>query len=95
MFGMEQMVANMLGLTPDGLQTMVTDFQNTIADTRQRLIDIQNTNERILEQQTAILAAIGASADDCNNDSGGDAPSGGGFARALAAAIDPAASLAD
>lgn len=44
----EKMVAQMLGISGDGLSKMVADFQMAIVKTNERLIDIQEKQAEIL-----------------------------------------------
>lgn len=52
---MDKMIAGMLGITPEGMQQMVTDFRETISTVGAKLNRIEETQAKIL----ALLEAQG------------------------------------
>lgn len=48
MNAMDKMIASMLGITPEGMQQMVTDFRTTISTLGARLETIEQNQAKIL-----------------------------------------------
>lgn len=62
MIGMEKMIAQMLGITPEAMNDMVTGFQTLLTSLQTRLATIE-------QQQREILTILGAIHDDETNGS--------------------------
>lgn len=65
MMGMEKMIAQMLGITPDDMGKMITGFQELLTGLQTRLSEIER-------KQDAILAHMGATPNEYGTDDGND-----------------------
>lgn len=77
MNAMDKMIASMLGITPEGMQQMVTDFKNTISSVGSRLQAIEEKQDKILSilegqinERSSSDGVGGANGRNRNGDSG-------------------------
>lgn len=71
MMGMEKMIAQMLGITPEQMGEMITGFQSLLTGLQTRLAEIER-------KQDLILAAMGVQEDGGRNDSNSSTGDGDG-----------------